>query len=184
MRANWFYDCYGSRKGFVLAKWHQMLYAFGLYHQDAIPWCSIERIVFICSGNICRSAFAEAVAKSIGIDAISAGVYAIENAPANEQAIITADTMGYDLANHRTTPIMYLVLRKSDLLVAMEPWQADLVSQNLASRHHTTLLGLWSKPACPLITDPFNQSPAYFEHCFKHIEQSVHGIAEKIKKAS
>ncbi len=75
---------------------------------------------FFCKGNICRSAFAEAIAKSMGVDARSAGFYAIEGAPANEEVIKSAQDMGYDLSNHRTPPIMYAVLRKTDLLVAME----------------------------------------------------------------
>ena len=183
MSLNWFYDRYGSRRSFVLSKWHQLLNAFGKYKQDDIPWHAIERLVFVCKGNICRSAFAEAVAKSLGIKAISAGIHAVEGAPANEQAILTAKTMGYDLAMHHTTPIMYPILSKSDLLIAMEPWQATLISQHLAHKYYTTLLGLWGKPIRPYIADPFGRSPAYFENCFKYIEKSVVSVANKIGSA-
>lgn len=183
MRENWFYDRYGSRKEFVLSKWHQLLNVLGRYEHDEIPWGSIERLVFVCSGNICRSAFAEAVAKAAGMEAISAGVYAIENAAANEQAIITAESMGYDLVSHRTTPIMYLVLKKTDLLVVMEPWQADLVLSNLANKHHTSMLGLSGRPVYPHITDPYGRSPEYFRNCFNYIEKSVNGLSKKIKQS-
>ncbi len=184
MRNNWFYDRHGTRREYALTKWHQLLFAFRRYHQEQIPWSSIERLVFVCSGNICRSAFAESVAKSIGIKAASAGVYAIENAFANEQAITTARAMGYDLVDHRTTPIMYLALKKTDLLVVMEPWQAEVVSQHLASKHYTTMLGVWGVPVRPHITDPFNLSPGYFDYCFKYIEKSVYGIAGKLSNKS
>lgn len=184
MMTSWFEARYGSRKGFMLSKWHQLLYVMGRYHQYEIPWNSVERLVFVCKGNICRSAFAEAVAKAMGVDAISAGIHAIEGASANEDAIKTARKMGYDLSNHHTTPIIYPVLNKRDLLVAMEPWQADLVKRNLARNHYTTLLGMWAKPARPLIYDPFGRSPEYFENCFSYIEKYVHAIADKVHKSN
>ena len=144
----------------------------------------IERLVFVCSGNICRSAFAEAVAKARGFDAISVGVHAIQDVPANDQAIITARAMGYDLSSHRTKPIMYPVLKKTDLLVAMEPWQARLVSEGLFPKHYTTLLGLWGRTKRPYIHDPYMQYEAYFISCFNYIEKSVHAVIDKIQKAN
>jgi len=177
-----FYARYGSRKEFLDSKWHQLLFLLGWYKMYNIPWESIERLVFVCSGNICRSAFAEAVAKKIGIDAISVGVYAMEGALANDHAISIAQVMGYDLTEHRTTPIMYPILHKSDLLIAMEPWQATLVKQNLAQRYHTTLLGIWGTPIRPYISDPYMRSDAYFRHCFNYIEKCVHVISSKLQK--
>ena len=182
--AGWLDTKYGSRRGFVLSKWHQLLYYLGRYHKFEVPLDSIERLVFVCSGNICRSAFAEAVAKSLGMDAISVGVHAIEGASANSQAISTAHEMGYDLTSHRTTPVMYPIFKKTDLLIAMEPWQAVLVRDNLAIRHHTTLLGMWAKPIRPHIDDPYQRSEIYFKNCFNYIEKSVHAIANKIRKSN
>ena len=183
MRANWLETHYGSRRGFVATRWHQLLYRLGQYRKEDIPWLSIERLVFVCKGNICRSAFAEAVARSSGIPSISVGVHAIENEPANEQAIITAKKMGYDLSGHLTTPITYPILKETDLLVAMEPWQKQMVADDLAGSYHTTLLGLWGKTVTPYIHDPFGQSNAYFENCFKSIERAVFSLADNLKKA-
>lgn len=175
---------YGSRSGFLLTCWHRLLLLAGRYrsHQD-IDWSSVERLVFICKGNICRSAFAAAVARSLGVEAVSCGLQAILSAPANADAIRTAHGMGYDLDGHRTTPVMYLALKRTDLLVAMEPWQAEYMRSNLVRPHMYTLLGLWSKPALPHIQDPYGASDAYFNRCFTLIENSVHGIVKKIEAA-
>jgi len=182
--SDWFTARYGSRKGFAKSKWHQLLYYFGRYREYAVPWGSIERLVFVCSGNICRSAFAETVAKSLGVDAISVGLHAIEGEPANAQAIITAKSLGYDLTTHRTTPVMYPVFKKTDLFIAMEPWQAEIIKKNLSRKHHATLLGIWAKPTCPYIDDPYLRSESYFKYCFNYIEKSVHAISDKIRKAN
>ena len=176
---------YGSRKGFVLSMRYQAESYLGKFNKyQSIPWGSVGRLIFICKGNICRSAFAAEVAKSLGLDAMSAGIHAIFDASADEQAISTAQKLGYDLSSHRTTPIVYPILRDRDLLVAMEPWQAKIVSRYLSKPMTTTLLGLWGKPQHPYIHDPYGSSSGYFDHCFKYIEISVHAIADKIKKAN
>lgn len=174
---------YGSRRGFVKSKWYQLLYYLGRYRHYNVPWSSIDRLVFVCTGNICRSAFAEAVAKKLGIKAISVGIHAIEGAPADRQAISTAEAMGYNLSSHLTTPIMYPEFNRTDLLIAMEPWQAELVSSNLSQKYHTTLLGMWSNPIRPYIHDPYMKSESYFNNCFNYIEKSVHAIAAKLQKS-
>jgi len=173
---------FGSRRGFIRTIKHYFLYLLGRYHDYYdIDWHSVERLVFICKGNICRSAFAEAVAASIGIEAISCGLDTIEHAPANSNAIDEAKQLGYDLSQHQTTPFMYVVLRKTDLIIAMEPWQAEFLRRHLTRMHQYTLLGLWSKPARPHIQDPYGTSHAYFNGCFGYIEKSVRELVKRIK---
>lgn len=181
----WLNNKYGSNKGFIKTYWYSMCYWLGRYNKyKQIDWNNIERLVFVCKGNICRSAFAETVARRIGIDAISCGLHAVENAPANEKAIRTAQCMGYDLSMHRTTPIMYPVLKKTDLLIVMEPLQSHLIKFYLARLHYVTLLGLWVKPVHPFIYDPYGSSPEYFRNCFNYIEKSVYALADKTRKAN
>ena len=178
----WLSKNYGARRGFISTYLHRFLNFIGKYRKyRTVDMQSIDRVVFVCKGNICRSAFAEAVAKSAGINAISCGLITVEDAPANKDAIEVAKKLGYDMRMHRTTPIMYLVLRKTDLLVAMEPWQADALCKNLKRRYNVTLLGLWSSSVRPHIHDPYGLSSIYFNNCFKLIESSVYEIAKKIK---
>ena len=179
----WLAERYGSRRGFMRTYWHRLLYILGRYRNyQKVDWQSVERLVFVCKGNICRSAYAEAVARSLGIEAISCGLDTIEDAPANVDAVRTAHKRGFDLEKHKTTPIMYLILRKTDLLVAMEPWQTGFLGRYLSRKHHHTLLGLWTQPFLPHIQDPYGSSSVYFEKCFSYIEKSVHEIAKKTKE--
>ncbi|MBK8163191.1 MAG: low molecular weight phosphatase family protein [Gammaproteobacteria bacterium] len=174
---------YGSQKGFVRTYWHRFLYLTGRYRDyQQIDWQSIDRLVFVCRGNICRSAYAEVVARSLGMEAISCGLDTREGLPANRDAIRMARQMGHHLEEHKTTPIMYLILRRSDLIVTMEPWHAEFLRQHLIRKHYCTLLGLWSQPVLPHIQDPFGASDAYFQQCFTQIEQSVYEIAKLFKR--
>lgn len=180
---SWFERNYSSRRGYVRTFWHRLVFHLGGCREyQRIDWKSVKRLVFICKGNICRSAYAEAFARTLGIETVSCGLDTIEGAPANSDAIRTAKYKGIILKEHITTPIMYLPLKKSDLLVVMEPWQAEFLQQNLVRKHQITLLGLWSQPIRPHIQDPYGSSAEYFELCFSYIEEYVKKIATKIKK--
>jgi len=163
--------------------WYRLLYYFGKYDRyKDIDWRSVDRLVFVCKGNICRSAYAEAVARATGVEAISCGLNTIENASANQNAMRVAKKRGVELDDHKTQPVMYLILKKTDLLVAMEPWQAEFFDRNLYRDHQCTLLGLWSRPISPHIQDPYGAEGGYFEQCFSYIQESVNELVKKIEK--
>ena len=180
--SRWLSRRYGSRRGFVLTYWYRLLFYVGKYRQyQNIDWHSVERLVFVCKGNICRSAYAEVVAQSLGIDAISCGLDTIEGAPANKDAILAAQSLGFDLVNHRARQAKDIVLKKTDLLIAMEPWQCGFLNNDLFIGHHCTLLGIWVRPALPHIQDPYGTPLDYFKKCFTIIEKSVYELSTKIK---
>lgn len=180
----WISNHYGSRRGFVLTYRHRMLYLLGKYRAyQQIEWDAVERLVFVCKGNICRSAFAEAVAHTSGVESISCGIDTVSGAPANEVAINAAVYRNIDLHKHTTTPLLSVNFGKHDLLIAMEPMQAEYLKQNLGLENMVTLLGLWANPVSPHIHDPYGSSNQYFDNCFNYIEKSVHEITSKISKA-
>lgn len=178
----WLNDTYGSKRGAVKTYWHCALNAFGTYRTySQIHWVTVKRLVFVCKGNICRSAYSEAFAKSLGIDAVSCGLKTGPGNPANEVAIEVGLSRGFDLSGHKTTPVQKMKFRETDLILAMEPWQAEYFVENY-SESSCTLLGLWGKPVKPYIHDPYGDSSAYFNHCFNFLEDSIHEVASKIKK--
>lgn len=174
----WLTRKYGSRRGMVRTFWHRLLYLFGRYRQyNNIDWSDVDRLVFICKGNICRSVYAESVARSLGIDAISCGLDTIEDAPAHVDAVDAAERSGFNLRKHKTLPVMYVDLKKTDLLIAMEPWQIKFLEKNLNRKRQCSLLGMWVRPRLPHIQDPYGTSDDYFDRCFASIRQGVSTIA-------
>lgn len=175
----WFGDRYGSRRGFILTWWHRLLYWAGRYRTyQNVDWDSVERLVFVCKGNVCRSAFAEAVARRDGRMAASCGIEAGISVPAYEGAVTAAAARGFSLSEHRTTPLRNIELQENDLLVAMEPWQARFLQQSLGRA--CTLLGLWGPSVMPHIHDPYGASLPYMDACFNYLETAVHEIDRKI----
>ena len=77
------------------------------------------RTLFVCTGNTCRSPFAEAVARREGHDVESAGLIARAGDRPPEDAIVVARRLGYDLSSHRARPLTEEMLERSDLVVGM-----------------------------------------------------------------
>jgi protein-tyrosine phosphatase len=103
--------------------------------------------VFVCKGNICRSAFAEAVARRAGLHAVSYGVATRGGDPAEPRAVSFAREYGIDLSPHITQRIDQYVPLAGDLVSAMEP--DHLRRLGVAGGAQLTLLGLWGAIPSP-----------------------------------
>lgn len=177
-------DRYGSRRGLLRVLWHKIVYALGYYHEYRnIDWSRVNRLVFVCKGNICRSPFAETVANAAGLNAVSCGIAAGNGVPANIGAIEAASRKGLDLAHHKARTIDSIQLMDGDLFVAMEPCHLRHIKMKFGNKTGSTLLGLWYVHKYPYIPDPYGATSRYFDHCFALIEKSVLEISNEIKKA-
>ncbi|MHB8454705.1 MAG: arsenate reductase/protein-tyrosine-phosphatase family protein [Acidiferrobacterales bacterium] len=150
-----------------------------------INWARVERIVFVCVGNICRSPYAEAVAATHGLSVVSAGLAASAGVQANLDAIRNADRRGINLAGHVTSRICDVNICSSDLLVGMEPRQGRKLMLNnkvQTSGAQVTLLGLWGAAPSPTITDPYGCSDGYFQTCYSRIDSGIAGMLKRIAR--
>ena len=84
------------------------------------------RLLFVCTGNTCRSPMAHVIAeRMIGrlgwadAEVRSAGVAALPGSPASEGAIRAAAEQGLDLTGHRGTPLSRGLLEWADLVLTM-----------------------------------------------------------------
>ena len=84
------------------------------------------KVLFICSGNICRSPMAAEYfrdrAAHSGLSHVvvdSAGTLGIEGAPASAEAIEAMQEIGVDLRGHRSKGVTGAMIRTSDVIVVM-----------------------------------------------------------------
>jgi len=173
---------YGSARGLARLWLSQAARLTGAYRRfEHIRWGEVRRLVFVCSGNICRSPYAEHRAAPAGFPAISIALRGEADRPADPVARSGARLAGLDLEAHRSTTIAQAELRDGDLLIAMEPWQArELLDSYRVEGAQVTLLGLWSKPRRPHLHDPHTLSEHYFASCFRVIDSGIDSIIEKL----
>ena len=94
----------------------------------------MKRILFVCTGNTCRSPMAEAIFKDRmpafwrgQVEALSAGTSAWDGEPASRYAVEVLAEKGIDLSSHRSRMLTGEMVRSSDLIVAMESKHRDAV---------------------------------------------------------
>jgi len=83
-------------------------------------------IMFVCTGNSCRSAMAEGGLKKLlekekiaNIEVFSSGTGAIHGCPATEYAIEAAKLWDADISEHRSQPLTVELIDKADIILAM-----------------------------------------------------------------
>jgi protein-tyrosine-phosphatase len=175
---------YGRKIGLLRHSIHLARYHLGSFSSlERIDWNSVRRLVFICKGNICRSAYAEAKAHAVGLSTSSLGLEAVSGVPANESAIRAARLRDVNLTDHRTRGLAEFHFQTGDLLIAMEPVQASLLqTRGLPEGIQLTLLGLFCVPPRPHLEDPFGLSEAYFATCFGLIDDAIAKIASSMRQ--
>ena len=153
------------------------LSAFRLRHPH-----KVRRAVFICLGNICRSAFAEQVAARLDMTAASAGLSTHTGSASPDSALRAARRHGYDMSGHRATDLTDFDVQPGDLFLVMEVRQARELRRRLGPRTdvEVVLLGLWCSGPMPHLHDPFTLSDAYFDQCFARVRQAVRGLQRAV----
>lgn len=166
---------HGRKMGLVRHYSHLARYLFGFYSSlKKVDWSCVSRLVFVCKGNICRSPYAEARARTMGLASSSFGLEAGAPGPADPSAVRAARVRGLDLSEHQTQRAREFPVARGDLLAAMEPWQAAVLqSRPILAGAQVTLVGLWCRPSQPHIEDPLGLSDEYFQTCFATIDDAL-----------
>ncbi|MYM35047.1 phosphotyrosine protein phosphatase [Duganella sp. FT94W] len=145
----------------------------------------VRRVVFVCLGNICRSAFAQQVAIRLDMATASLGLSTTTGASTPDSALRAARRQGYDLTAHRAINLSDFEVRPGDLFLVMELWQARALRHRFGARDdvEVALLGLWCTPRQPHLHDPFTLSDAYFDQCFCRLREAVFALQRVVPQA-
>lgn len=138
---------------------------------------AVRRLVFICQGNICRSAFADVVAREAGLRSASFGLSTTTGRPAHDPAIVAARSMGHDLSAHRALDMADYAPEPGDLLLAMEVRQLQRLAADPRLAHlPRMLLGRFAQPLLPHLHDPYGLDDRYMGHCLARIARTIPGL--------
>ena len=149
------------------------------------------RVLFVCTGNTCRSPMAAAaLAHALGsesgrVDVSSAGTAAWDGQPVTEASLEVTARDGIDLRSHRSRRVTPALLRGADLVLVMERGHLNAVHALGANPKHTHVLSEWPEPGEPElpISDPFGASIEAYEECWNRIRRHIQRVTPVVVEA-
>ena len=145
------------------------------------------KICYVCTGNACRSPFAECVTKKLladagigGIEVFSLGTLDWGENPRDAAMVDVAKELGYELSG-TTTAMTRERLMAADAVIVFDERHRDAITRVLDNSHWNRIV-LFNKIAFGEdgnVEDPHYQTAAVYRRVAQHIEDGCKRLIEK-----
>jgi protein-tyrosine phosphatase len=142
------------------------------------------KVLFVCSGNTCRSPMCEGYMKKLcreagldDVEALSAGVFAGTGEGASSAAKTALREHGVDLESHRSRPLDANLIEEADLIVALGTSHRRSIGAIAPKALAKTklLLEYADKPDAD-VADPFGGPVETYSACFEEMKPALDNL--------
>jgi protein-tyrosine phosphatase len=143
-------------------------------------------ILFVCTGNICRSPTAEGVLRALcekaglelQIESAGLGDWHVGQPP-DERSQHHARKRGYDLSAQRARQVTVRDFERFDMILAMDRGHLRALQKLAPARHHARIRLFVEGGDVP---DPYSGGPEGFEHVLDLVEARCRALLEELRE--
>lgn len=139
------------------------------------------RLLFVCTGNTCRSPLAEGIARRLladrgagDVEVGSAGTSTMDGAVASDGALLVALEHQLDLSAHRTRQLSRELVAEADLILVMGPHHLERV-EALGGTGKAWLLHAFASDGASqaAVSDPFGGGLDTYRETYQELEAAL-----------
>ena len=146
-------------------------------------------LLFVCSGNTCRSPLARAITEQMiqgrgwsHVRVDSAGIAAIDGAPATHQAVTVAGEESLDLTTHQSKELTPELMEWADLILVMTPAQMEAIIERGGEDKAALVTDFMEGAgAGAAVLDPFGGDVEAYRQTYAQLRLAAEGLLARLE---
>jgi len=144
-----------------------------------------EKIIFVCTGNTCRSPMAETIYKSLetnsDIKVMSRGLVVLFSEPSNPKADTVLKSHNLQLEGHISKPLKSVDIDENTLILTMTEKQKISIIENFQFEDNVYTLKEFVGESGD-VTDPYGGTLIDYEECYVELARLVKKTVYKLNE--